>query len=115
MTMRKPHACNIIVLDPIAFTTSLKIANTQTQMLIQEEKINVDIIKRIMSVKKTTLASLRNQDWGTVKSKTVKVNDLLKNFPTNEITGLNDLIYAAAKLVSGKIGVSLKTTDRNSD
>ena len=36
--------------------------NTQMQTLIQEAKTNVDTIKRIMSEKKTTLPSIRNQD-----------------------------------------------------
>ena len=47
-----------------------------------------------MSEKKTTLSSLRNQDWRTVKSETEKVNALLTNVPTDDITELNDLIYA---------------------
>ena len=50
----------------------------------------------------------------TVKSKTEKVNDLLTNIPTNDITELNDLIYAGAKLVCEQIGIPLKTTDRKS-
>ena len=66
-----------------------------------------------MSEKKTTLPCLKNQDWRTVKSKTEKVNHLLTNIPTN-ITELNDLIYARAKLVCEKIGVPLKTNDRKS-
>ena len=33
---------------------------TLTQKLTQEKKINLDIIKRIISEKKTTLPSLRN-------------------------------------------------------
>ena len=36
------------------------------QKLTQEEKINVGIINRIMSEKKTTLQSHMNQDWKTV-------------------------------------------------
>ena len=68
-----------------------------------------------MPEKKTTLPSLRNQDGGTVKSETEKVNDLLTNILTNDITKLNDEIYAGAKLVCGKIGVSMKTTDRKSN
>ena len=63
-----------------------------------------------MSEKKTILLSLRNQDWRTVKSETEKVNDLLTNIPTNDITVLN----AGAKLVSEKIGVPFRTTDRKS-
>ena len=34
--------------------------------------MNVNIIKRIMSEKKTTLPSLRNQDWKTVNPKSRK-------------------------------------------
>ena len=51
-----------------------------------------------MYEKKTTLHSL--------KSKTEKVNDLLTNIPTNDFMELNNLIYAEAKLVCEKIGVS---------
>ena len=47
------------------------------------------------------------------QSKTEKLNDLLTNIPTNDFTELNDIIYAGAKLVSEKIEVPLKTTDRN--
>ena len=57
----------------------------------------------------------QNQDWGTIKSETQKVNDLLTNIPTNIITELNDLIYAGVKLVCEKIGVPLKTIDRKSN
>ena len=88
-------------------------ANTLTKTLTQEEQMNVDMIKRIVSEKKTTLPSLRNQDWRKVKSETEKVN-LLTNILTNDVTGLNDLIYAGAKLVCEKISVPLKTTDRKS-
>ena len=89
-------------------------ANTTTQTLTQEEKINVEVMKRIMSEKKTTLSSLRSKDWGTVKSETEKVNDLLKNIPTKNITELNDLIYSGAKLVFEKIEVPLETTNKKS-
>ena len=54
-----------------------------------------------MSEKKT-LPSIRNQDWKTVKCKAEKVKDLLTNIPTNDITKLNYLIYAEAKLVCEK-------------
>ena len=86
-------------------------ANTLTQKLTQEEKTNIDTMKRIMSEKKTTLPSLRSQDYMKVKSETEKVNDLLTNIPTNNITELIDLIYAGEKLVSEKNGFPLKTTD----
>ena len=67
-----------------------------------------------MSEKKTTLSSLRSQDWRIVKYETEKLNDLLANIPANDITELNDLIYAGTKLVREKIRVSLKTTNRMS-
>ena len=41
--------------------------NTE-QTLTQEEKINVVTIKRMMSGWKTTLPSLRNQDWKKSKN-----------------------------------------------
>ena len=40
-------------------------------------KINIEIMKRIMSEKKTTLPSLSNQDWKTVKVETDNINNLL--------------------------------------
>ena len=59
---------------------------------------NIAFIKRIMTKKKTTLQSIRNQDWKKVKEETEKVNKLLKkNTPTDNITELNDQIYAGAK------------------
>ena len=78
-----------------------------------KKKTNSDTVRRIMSEKKTTLPSLRNQDWRTLKSETEKVKYLLTKIPTNDITDLNDLIYAGAKLVCEKIWTLLKTTDRN--
>ena len=69
---------------------------------------------RELSEKKTTLLSHRNQDWKTVKAETEKVNDLLRNIPTNNITELNELIYAGAIVVCEKIGVPLKNTNRKS-
>ena len=74
----------------------------------KKEKAYIDTVKRIMSEKKTTLPSLRNQDWRTVKSETEKVNDLLTNIPTNDTTELNDLIYAGAKLISKKSQATLE-------
>ena len=67
-----------------------------------------------MSEKKTTLPSLRNQDGRTVKAETEKVNDLLTNILTNDITELNNLICAGSKLVYNKIGIPLKPTNRKS-
>ena len=87
--------------------TMTETTQTTTQTLTQEEKMNAEIIKRIMSEKKTSLPSVRNQDWRTIKSETEKINDLLTNIPANNIMKLNDLIYAGAKIVSEKIRVSV--------
>ena len=69
-------------------------------------------MKRIKSEKKNAMTSLRNQNWKAVKAETEKIKDLLTNIPTNNITELNDLIYAGAKLVCWKIGVPQKNTNR---
>ena len=60
-------------------------------------------MKRIISERKTTLLSLSNQDLKTVKVETEKINELLIHISTNNITELNKLIHAGAKLVSDKI------------
>ena len=62
---------------------------------------NLEIIKGIMSEKKTTLPSHRNDDWKTVKAQTEKINALL-NITTSNFTELNVLIIARANLVSKK-------------
>ena len=45
-----------------------------------------------MSENKTTLPSLRNQDWKTVKTENEKINELLTNMSMNNIAVLNELI-----------------------
>ena len=66
-------------------------------MLTQEEKINVVLIKRIMTEKKTALPSLGNQDRKKVKIETENVSKLLPTIPIYNITKLNKLIYAGVK------------------
>ena len=51
-------------------------------------------LKRIMNNEKTTLPSLRNIEWRTVKTKTNKMNQLQPYISINKITELNELIYA---------------------
>ena len=55
-----------------------------------------------MYEQKTTLPSLRNIDWRTVKRKLKKINNLLRRISTNNIKELNELIYAGTKLVCEK-------------
>ena len=56
----------------------------------------------------TTLPSLRNIEWRKVKAETNKVNQVVIYISTNNITELNELIYARAKLVCEKIGIPLE-------
>ena len=65
-------------------------------------------------MKKTTLPSLRNIEWRIVKAETNKVNQVLTYIPTNNITDLNELIYAGAKLVCENIGIPSKNTKAKS-
>ena len=82
-------------------------------MLTQEVKINVELIKKILTEKKTTLLSFRNQDRKKVKVETEKVNKLLLNIPMGKITEVNILINSRAKLFRDKISVPLRNQNRN--
>ena len=52
------------------------------------------------------LPSLRYIEWRTVKTEPNKINQVLPYMSTNNITELNELIYAGGKLVCEKIGIS---------
>ena len=62
----------------------------------------------------TTLPSLRNIEWRILKKETNRINQMLPYISTNNISELNDLIYAGAKLVCEKIGVPSKSTKKQS-
>ena len=60
-------------------------------MLSQEDKINVELIKKIVANKKTTLPSLKNQDWN--KSHwNWKDKQIINKYPSGNITELSKLI-----------------------
>ena len=84
--------------------------NNTEQTLTQEQKVNLENLKRIMNGEKITLPSGKNNEWRTVK--TNKINRELLYISTNNITELNELIYAGAKLVSEKIGSPSKSTKK---
>ena len=65
-----------------------------------------------MNSEKTTLPSLGNIEWRTVKTETNKINQVLPNILTNNINKLNELIYAGAKLVCEKFGIPSKSTKK---
>ena len=90
------------------------VPSNPTETLLQEQQTNLETRKRIMSSMKTTLPSLRNIEWRTLKTETNKINQIIPYRSTNNITELNDLIYAGAKLVCEKIGVPQKSTKKPS-
>ena len=67
-----------------------------------------------MGSERTTLPSLRNIEWWTVKTDTNKTNQVLSYITTNNITDLNELIYSEAKLVCEKIRIPSKSTKKKS-
>ena len=67
-----------------------------------------------MSSEKTNLPSLRNIEWKTLKIETNKINHILPYIPTSNITELNELIYAGAKLVYEKFGIYWKGPKKQS-
>ena len=88
--------------------------NKPEQTLSQEQKLNLENLKRIMNSEKFTLPSLRNIEWRIVWAETNKMNQVLTYISTNNITELNELIYAGAKLVCEKIGIPTKSTKEKS-
>ena len=89
--------------------------NNQEETLSQEQKMNLENVKGIMSSEKTILPSLRNIEWKTLKTETNKINHILPYIPTNNITELNELIYAGAKLVCENIGIPSKSTKKQQE
>ena len=88
--------------------------NNPKQTLSQEHKLNLENLKRILNSEKTTLPSLRNIEGRIVKAETNKVNQVLTYISTNNTTELDELIYAGAKLVYEKIGITSKSTKEKS-
>ena len=62
--------------------------SNQEETLSQEQKVNLENVKRIMSSEKTILPSWRNIEWKTLKIETEKINHILPYIPTNNITNL---------------------------
>ena len=67
-----------------------------------------------MNCVETTLPRLRNNEWRTLKTETNRINQMLPYISTNNISKLNDLIYAEVKLVCEKTGVPSKSTKKQS-
>ena len=61
--------------------------------------MNIKLIKKILTEKKTTLPSLKNKDYKNVKVETEKLNNVWANISTSNITELDKLIYAGTEWV----------------
>ena len=88
--------------------------NNPEQIATQEQKVNLENLKRIMNGEKTTLPSLRNIEWWTFNTETKKIHQVLPYISTNNITELNEQICLGAKLVCEKIGILSKSTKKTS-
>ena len=100
--------------QPTIENSCATVLSNPTETLSQEQQTNLENLKRIMNCVKTTLPSLRNIDWRTLKTETNRINQMLPYISTNNISELNDQIYAGAKLVCEKIGVPSKSTKKQS-
>ena len=87
---------------------------TQDKTLTQEQKVNLENLKRIMNSEKATLPSLRNIEWRKVEAEINKINRVLPYILTNNIAELNELIYAGAKLFCEKIWILSKSPKEKS-
>ena len=67
-----------------------------------------------MNSEKINLPLLRNIEWRTLKTDTNKINQILPYLSTNNITEINELIYAGTKLVCDKIEIPSKSTKKKS-
>ena len=63
-------------------------------------------------MKRLLYPTLRNIEWKALKIETNKINRILPYIPTNNITELNELIYAGANLVCENIGIPSKSTKK---
>ena len=88
--------------------------NNPKQKLLQEQKVNLENLEKIMNSEKTSLPSLRNIEWRTIKTEANKINQVLPYISTNKLTELNEIIYAGTKLVCEKNGLTSKSTKEKS-
>ena len=94
-------------------TQTITEPSTPTSIFTQEERKNVELIRKITNEAEDLITILRNQDWKKDKIDTEKIKRLLKYLPTNNITELNELIYAGVKLDSAKIRIPPRESDQD--
>ena len=98
------------------------------ETLSQEQRLNLENVKRIMNSEKTMLPSLRNIEWRTLKVETNKINQVLPNMSTNYIIEFKrtnlcwgeismwenwDLLKEQEKKVKTRIRNSIGNADKN--
>ena len=81
--------------------------NTRTKGKSIKFKVNYERGKDYLTITKGI-------ELRTVKMETKKINQVLPYLSMNNITELNELIYAGAKLVCEKIGIPSKSTKKKS-
>ena len=108
---QKQHIRNEL---PTPENENATVPSNPTETLSQEQQTNLENLKRIVNSEMTTLPSLRNIAWRTLKTETNKINQILPYISTNNITELNELIYAGAMLECEKIEISSKSTKKQS-
>ena len=82
----------------------------------EEEKLLVERIKLIMNeTNRNRLPNLKRVDKKKLSEELKKVEAVLSKMPTSDITQTNDLIYAAATVVTENLGVKTAKKENKND
>ena len=87
---------------------------TQNKHYHKKKKVNQQNLKRITNIEKTTLPSLRNIELRTVKTERNKINQVLPYKSMDNVTKLNEIFSAEAKVICEKVGILSKSTKKKS-
>ena len=69
----------------------------------------------MLTDERKVLLPLRNQDWKKVKLVTEEVNKLHKLISTDDITEVNNLIYAGVKIIIVKLGIQIRDEKKSKE
>ena len=81
--MEKPQSPNWIKPQNTEYRNTTN-PSTMKQILTHEAKINIELIKKIMTEKKTTLPSIRNQDWKKCQGRNQKGKQIINKYPNRQ-------------------------------
>ena len=73
--------------------------------LTDEEKAQINRLDEILNEERKNLPSMREFDKNKLNIEVQNVNKLLKNIKIDDITKINDLIYAGAVFVAEKLNM----------